>query len=183
MEQKFLVPRRDDAPLPSLPIQDLATNFAHPTYGGINLCVLPSSDVQGPIVEASVACQKVISSVGTLLDNVLPASKAPHLVSHSPRHFGTHLVFTHFSNNTFNLTFWNLVRPEDGPTSRDKSERPFIIPTELNAFAEPPTLTFDIDEAEVAGFGLRGVWRAGAGVQSLKGESVKERSEVWFQRL
>lgn len=146
--------------------------------------MLPSGDTQRPIAEASVACHKVILSVSTLLDDVLPPSNAPRLVSHSPRLWGTHLVFTHFANNTFNVTLWSLVQPADAPTARDKSEQPFILPAELDASVEPPTLTFDIDDkGKLSGFGLRGVWGAGTGVEALRGESIKESSEVWFQSL
>lgn len=82
------------------------------------------------------------------------------------------------------MTAWTVVRPSEEPTSRDKSEEPFIYPAAMELEDDlPPTLTFDVNEdGKVAGFGLQGIWGAGEGVRSPTGDSVRDRSEVWFER-
>jgi hypothetical protein len=35
----------------------------------------------------------------------------------------------------------------------------------------------------IVGLGLRGLWGAGVGVQSPDGETVKDRAEVWLEKV
>lgn len=39
------------------------------------------------------------------------------------------------------------------------------------------------DNQQTLGFSLRGVWGAGDGISSPLGNDVRERAEVWFDRV
>lgn len=147
----------------------------------MELCLLPSGQY-GPGLKESASCRKTLSAVASLLQDRLPPSEAPRFVARFPSLWLSHLVFTHFSHNTFNASTWTVVNPAEEPTSRDKSEEPFVHPAVVKIDDSISTLTFDVNEGGVVGFGLRGVWGAPVGVPSPAGDSVRDRAEVWFER-
>lgn len=179
----MLIPRDKHAHLPTVPIHSLEGRFTHPAYGTAELCQLPPSGSRHHVSQASPSCQAAFK-ISHLLNDILPPSKGPRLVSHFPRLWGTHFVFTHFTNNTFNVTLWNHIQPTDNPMSRDKSEDPFILPVSLDQDVEPPNVTFDVDEeGRIVGLGFRGIWGPGDGVPLPKGNSIQARSDAWFRRI
>lgn len=179
-----MIPRDPNAPLPSVPLDRLAGSYAHPAYGSIELCnFLPNQHPSD--TPTSATCRETISTLAHFLQGGLSTSDGPRFVASFSRAWLTHLEFTHFAYNTFNITAWNIVRPAENPTSRDKSEEPFIHPSVTDELLS--TLTFDVGdpglgESGVVGFGLRGVWGSSTGVDTPDGDSVRERAEVWFQR-
>lgn len=80
------------------------------------------------------------------------------------------LALKHFDGNIFNATMPVLVKAigHDEP----------ILADTMHFQAE-----FEIIDGVVKGFGLwGGLWGAGAGVESGKGETPRQKAEIWFDR-
>lgn len=192
-----LLPRPSDANSTAIPLEALLGQYHHPAYGSIELCPLYIRTSSGSFSPPKLTsfCDKVIaSSYPILSSHLLPnvSESTLRLIAHFPRVWFSHLVFTHFSNDTFNITAFNVIRPAEESTAKDPDEEPFALPWGLDD--QVPTMTFsigvedasDVEEGEgtvVKGFGWRDMWGAGDGISSPSGPTIKEQSEVWFDRV
>ncbi|KAF8309918.1 beta-lactamase/transpeptidase-like protein, partial [Clavulina sp. PMI_390] len=135
-----LIPPSPSAPSPSLPLSKLAGKFSHPAYGTAELCVLPPNHTDSSLIHAghtdSEACRSVLENFLPYYDESKPL---PRLVTYLPRLWGTHFVFTHYSHNTFNITFFGLIDPSKNVslptqerTQNANEGEPFVVPREMD---------------------------------------------------
>lgn len=157
-------------PLPaSRPFASFAGTYSHHAYGTYDICELPSASTA-----PSARCH--ISDVRWKeVQNANVSTGNPSLGVAISAAIGNFIQLDHFSENIFNVTVFEI-------TTAPKSDEIVVVPP---SFDEPkPTLEFSLDQrGQIDGFGLTRVWGEGSGVPLPKGDTVKERAEVWFDRL
>ncbi|KAJ7451980.1 beta-lactamase/transpeptidase-like protein, partial [Mycena latifolia] len=149
----------------SLPISfaDMQGTYRNRGYGrDIALCA-PSA--------AAPHCATVLAA----LNSTFPAAlAAADLVWAWDRIDLSYVTLTHFDGAVFNVTGW-----VEGPTGNASAPLFTYGPVVGGMVVE-----FGVEKDKVAGFGIRGgFWGAGDSVGEPKGNSVKARSEVWFDAL
>ncbi|KAJ7716299.1 hypothetical protein B0H16DRAFT_1339218, partial [Mycena metata] len=156
-------PRPTNPTLPSFSFNGLAGTYHDPGYGSLHLCLVGPGDptkisskarFPPPPARFSSTCTHVLSELEWIYRGV------------------THVALTHFEHDIFNVTGLILI-----PTGNTSDSKPWVQVEVHPGF---------VGEFAVEGklrVGFRGIWGPGAGVQSPKGESVKERAEVWFEKL
>ncbi|KAJ7111488.1 beta-lactamase/transpeptidase-like protein [Mycena epipterygia] len=160
-------PRPENATLPSVPFDVLAGTYHDPAYGTVDLCFV-SRDIESA---ASESCRQLLKEIPTTLPDALDP-QIPTLLARWPAFGITHIALKHFEYNVFNLSGLASI-----PTG-NSSEKPYWVSTEAD-----PSLIAEFSESDgVLGFGLRGLWGAGSGVQSPKGDTVKDRAEAWLEK-
>ena len=147
--------------------------YVNPAYGRYDICPPPSHSSPSPprcsqseeyweLVRTSNTSE---SPVKPSLSMVLPAAGVNYAQLHR------------VSDSVFIASAFEVTTTPRGD-SHSGHER-VVIPQ----FDSEPTMEFLIgDDGSIEGFGLRGIWGAGLGVQSPTGETVRERAEVWFDR-
>jgi hypothetical protein len=86
------------ASLPSVNFTALAGNYNNNGYGGFELCLISP---QNPT--ASRSCQALSSNISTILPGIVDP-KIPTFVAEWNNPWASHLRFTHFNENSFNVT-------------------------------------------------------------------------------
>ncbi|KAL0960872.1 hypothetical protein HGRIS_005887 [Hohenbuehelia grisea] len=158
-------PRPADASSPSVEFASLAGTYENPGYGQFELCYASGNSSQ-----ASEGCQSLLANATTILPGVINAS-IPTYVVRWDRVFGDFFTLTHFNADVFNMSIVASF-----PTGNDTV--PFWTTRRAGSVA-----TFAADD-QGSGFGVAGgLWGAGAGVPDPAGNSVRERSEVWFGKV
>lgn len=158
-------------PAKPLPTQHSITSFAgtysHPTYGVYDFCEPPSPS------ESSSRCH-TSDAFWNEVQHANAAFGQPTLGAAITAAIANFVQLEHFSGNIFNMTLFEI---NNAPTN----DEVVVVPW----FDEPrPTLEFALDEhGEINGFGLTHVWGEGEGVALPEGKTVKERAEIWFDRL
>ncbi|KAJ7025417.1 beta-lactamase/transpeptidase-like protein [Mycena alexandri] len=154
-------PRPTNSTLPSFSFSDLTGTYQDPGHGSLHLCLV------APRHLASKPCRQLMDDFRHLpLDPRLPTLLA------NWKGFGvSHLALTHFEHNLFNVTALSSM-----PTG-NASDSKLWVQVETH-----PSFVGEFAIEGKLGVGFRGFWGAGAGVESPKGESVKERAEVWFEK-
>ncbi|KAF7305423.1 Beta-lactamase class penicillin binding protein [Mycena chlorophos] len=166
------IPRSDDATPPLAPFEQLVGRYHNPGYGSIELCFV-GTDPKG----ATPACRQLVSEIPTTLPGVIDEDM-PTLLSRWEMLGLSHVALTHFDGDVFNVTGLNSKPTGDAST-----------PYWVSIQAAPGILLAEFSRAGDAednggiGIGMRGIWGAGDGVPSPRGESVKERAEIWFERV
>lgn len=97
------------------------------------------------------------------------------------------MQFTHHSGTTFNVSsFFVTTAPipiskSIGPSSETGAPEVVVVPH----FDVVGTAEFVVgDDGQCEGFALNGVWGEGNyDIYPATGETVKERAEVWFERV
>ncbi|TRM58472.1 beta-lactamase/transpeptidase-like protein [Schizophyllum amplum] len=199
-----LLPRPDDATVPSA----LEGRYEDAGYGGLLLCWMgaedisreglknvqediafllsdlkeahlqerhPKEDEAAPAAADTSDCGKLRATAPTVLPGVIDSS-VPTLLAKWDRVWADYIKLAHYDGGLFNVTVLKSV-----PTG-NASEPFWVAGTD-----DDPDLSnaeFAFDEAGGAlGFGLTGgIWGAGAGVPSPKGDTPQARAEVWFTR-
>ncbi|KAF7297526.1 Beta-lactamase class penicillin binding protein [Mycena indigotica] len=157
------IPRSSNATLPTIPFPDLAGMYTDLGYGTMELCFSP---------ESSTSCNELLQEWPTILPGTLNSS-IPTLVARWPIVFGlSHIKLEHFSGNVFNLTILGSRKIDDP----DKPFFPKVI-ADVSMQAE-----FALDGPKL-GVGLCGVWGPGDDIEAPEGSSVKDKAEVWFEKL
>ncbi|KAJ7639711.1 beta-lactamase/transpeptidase-like protein [Mycena polygramma] len=150
------------------PFSAIAGNYRDPGYGTLELClVYPESHRS-----SSEPCLQLVEETPTRLPDTLDHHIPTFLAKW--KGFGvTHVAFTHFDRNLFNVTGLFSI-----PTG-NSSEKPYWVQSETHPgfVAEFSSSFFH------AGIGIRGFWGAGEGVESPQGHSVRDRAEVWFEKI
>ncbi|KAJ6609481.1 beta-lactamase/transpeptidase-like protein [Mycena sp. CBHHK59/15] len=160
-------PRPANATLPSFPFDTLAGTYQDPGYGTIDLCLVsPESESS-----ASESCRQLLEEIPTTLPGTLDP-QIPTLLARWKGFGVTHVSLAHFEHNVFNLSGLSSI-----PTG-NFSDRPYWVSVESD-----PGLVAEFSCDGILGVGLRGLWGAGDGVKSPKGENVKDRSEAWFEKV
>lgn len=163
-------------------------------YGSLDLCPLAVPGVDGDSL--SDGCRRLLASVDTILPGVVQDG-VPTFIVHPSRSsllalpetdphrapcpfctqaelnrtYATHLVLAHHDGQTFNLSTFASLRPVPPATH-------FFASASEDTGANPTVAIF-----EDGGFGvLGGLWGAGEGVEDRQSGSLRERSEVWFNR-
>ncbi|KAK7042563.1 beta-lactamase class penicillin binding protein [Favolaschia claudopus] len=163
-------PRSQQPAPPSVPFSDLAGTYTDPGYGSLDLCLIsPKSLVDSP----SESCSQLIGEIPIQIPSTLDP-EVPTLLARWPAFGMTHVSLAHFERNVFNVTAIFSI-----PTA-NASDKPYWVQTQSD-----PSLVaeFALDDSEKASVGLRGFWGAGEGVESPEGDSVKDRAEVWFEKI
>lgn len=165
LSQPTPTPRPSNATSPDL--SSLAGSYHDPAYGTIELCVVSSS----PDKE-SKACAALRKDAPTILPGAINASSStPTLLAHVNKVFTSHLRLTHFDGAVWNVT--------------ELTSQASL--TELGEFGVGEYGSGDavVAEFDGGGFGVTGgFWGAGEGVADPQaGKTVRERSEVWFERV
>lgn len=158
-------PRPSNASTPDL---SLVPGIYHdPAYQTIELCF-----VSAPPSAESDACAAVRAAAPTILPGAINAS-IPTLLAHVNRLFTSHLRLQHFDGNVWNVTEFTSQASLQGGD--------YYANGAYGASADSVAEFDDVD----GGFGITGgFWGAGEGVRDPQaGVSVKERSEVWFEKV
>ncbi|KAJ7301557.1 hypothetical protein DFH08DRAFT_724166, partial [Mycena albidolilacea] len=142
-------------------------------YGVLELCLVNLSP-EDRIASAS-------ASKSMSYSHALPGILDPHIptfVARWKRYGGrrvTHVSFAHFKHNLFNVTGLLSIPTENS------SDKPYWVQSETYPdFVAEFSLE---DRKSRIGVGLQGFWGAGEGIKSPRGESVKDRAEVWFEKI
>lgn len=154
-------------------LQHLIGSYSHPAYGRYEICPPPSSSLSIHCAESDSHWSEVIkanastftSSVGPVLGAAITAGGA------------NFMTLTHLKEDVFAASFFDIYISPPGA-----STAPVVV---VPQFDRAPNVEFSVGSyAEVEGFAFTGgAWGQGAGVPSPKGRTVKERAEVWFERL
>jgi hypothetical protein len=93
-----------------------------------------------------------------------------------PAILGNYARLYRISGTAFTLSAFEITT-----TPEDAGERKQIV---VPQFGPETTIEFATGkDGNIEGFGLRGIWGAGDGVNSPTGKTVRERAEVWFDRV
>ncbi|KAK7050032.1 hypothetical protein VNI00_005464 [Paramarasmius palmivorus] len=161
-------PRPSNPAPPPLPLEQLAGVYRNLGYGDIELCFVGSNG-------QTDSCRKVLKELPVVLPGGINED-IPTLVARWDRFWSSHVKLEHFDGAMFNVTMLES-RPTD-----DESD-PYWTATPSTG-DEVHTAEFVVDDEGKVGFGITGgVWGAGPGVEGPVGESVKERAEVWFEKI
>lgn len=153
-------------------------------------------------------CHDLLARAGTILPGILNSTSAPSFLIEINRTFISHLLLSHREGLIFDVVRlkalapvvgtpeyqrgeWAVSRSEDGPVEKRQTAE-FAISRTFSA-ARTTDSVVDIEEVDqdqvvVEGLGFRdGFWGAGPGVgdegKLRMDKNVKERSEVWFEKL
>ncbi|KAJ7118438.1 beta-lactamase/transpeptidase-like protein [Mycena crocata] len=161
-------PRPENTILPSFPFDTLVGNYWDPGYGSLDFCLVSS----GWESLASESCHELMKEIPVVLpDTINP--QIPTLLTRYERVGGlSHLSLAHFEGNLFNLSALSSI------STANSSDKPFWVSTTTD-----PSFLAEFSRDGDLGVGFRGIWGAGDGVDSLQGATVKERAEVWFQKV
>ncbi|KAH8827681.1 beta-lactamase/transpeptidase-like protein [Flagelloscypha sp. PMI_526] len=184
---QFLSDRSPRTPRPASPnfpssLSVLEGHYANPSYGKILLCL---------VLSTFPPCKSLVSSVDVLLPGVFPSnSDVPSMVFAKDNVWISHVKLTHFDGALWNASTWRSVEDVAIQGKRwpvrplgEASEDGFVAEFEFEEQREESQRPISMITSHVKGFGLRGVWGAGPGVGSPVGETIVERSEVWFVRM
>ncbi|KAJ7185375.1 beta-lactamase/transpeptidase-like protein [Mycena filopes] len=164
-------PRPTKPSPPSFPMTRLAGIYRHPAYGTLELCHMPESAITPP---SSESCRRLLDEIPTTLPDVLDP-QIPTFVARWRGTDVTHLSLAHFEHNLFNASAFYSVPQHNSSAGYNW----------VTALTDPGLVTeFSFsNEDDSIGVGFRGIWGAGAGVPSPSGATVKDRAEVWFEKI
>lgn len=160
-------------------VESYAGTYSHPTYGVYELCLPPSAEA----TLASTGCARSDEYWGKVEHaNVSLSDDTPALgVSLSAPLFN-YMQLIQRSASVFSAYGFEITTT---PTDlRNKgthnSKRTIVYPI----YNPPATIELSRDsEGRIEGFGMRDIWGAGPSVEQPIGETVRQRAEVWFERL
>lgn len=176
-------PRPADASPPTAGFASLAGKYINPAYGEIELCFVGLT-TDGP---QSASCEEIAKNVNVTLPGAVNASM-PAYVSKWDNAWLSHVVFTHYQGDMFNVTSYmsevsylgNIHIPLKTNGARfeqstgDANEPFWARPAYAGALA--------IFESVGTGFGLTGNFWGAAVTEEPQGVSLMEKSEVWFTK-
>ncbi|KAG7440325.1 beta-lactamase/transpeptidase-like protein [Guyanagaster necrorhizus] len=156
-----IIPRPDNPKPPSALWEGRYKNDA---YGEILLCLVGLESSTLP------ECHKLTDEVYTTLPGAIDLA-IPTLVAKWNKIWASHIVLEHFDGDLYNASALDSIATDDGFWVNQEARDELI------------TAEFVIEEDGV-GFGLTGgIWGAGPGVDPPKGDTVRERAEVWFWKV
>ncbi|KAF9265205.1 beta-lactamase/transpeptidase-like protein [Marasmius fiardii PR-910] len=147
----------------------LEGTYSNPGYGNWTFCFFDPSHNHQP----SDACKDLVANASTILPGGIN-STIPTFVSPSDSIWFNYLKFEHSDGNVFNITGLFSY-----PTLNDPNQ-PF-----WTRVLSAPGLTAEFgSENGTIGVGLSGgVWGAGLDVPDPQGETLRDRSEVWMEKI
>ncbi|KAF5373158.1 hypothetical protein D9758_001587 [Tetrapyrgos nigripes] len=174
-EQIMALPQRPSEPAdPSAPFSSIAGVYNDLAYGRIELCLVTPQGAHN--VTQSDSCRALVDDVPTKLPDV--DTSIPTFVAKWDKLWSTHLVLRHFDGNLFNgSALFSTPILNSSLVNASHSQTYFT-----QSFETLPNAEFAIEDGKAVGFGLTGVWEAGTGIEDPSGDTVQERSEVWFAR-
>ncbi|KAF5380041.1 hypothetical protein D9615_006156 [Tricholomella constricta] len=167
-------PRPANVIQPSTNLTNLAGTYNNDGYGKIELCLLAPENPA-----ASATCQDLAANVSTILPNLLRPG-IPTLVGQVDSPWFSHIVVEHFNADVFNVS---LVIS----TPTNDSSLPYWIFNDKRQSDNGMIGEVDVEGDHVA-LGLAGFWAglwdgAEAGVPKPIGNTVRERAEVYFEKV
>lgn len=163
-------PRPANASMPSVNFTSVAGTYNNLGYGSFELCLVSPNNAA-----ASGSCKALASNVSTILPGAVdPSGKIPTFLAGWNSPAASHLRLTHWNGNTFNVS--GLTSYATGNTSEPYWTAGAHMDTSTGVYAE-----LVVDHHRI-GLAFNGIWGAGVGVQSPKGQTMRERAEVWFDR-
>ncbi|KAJ7615898.1 beta-lactamase/transpeptidase-like protein [Roridomyces roridus] len=178
-DNQAVTPRPTNPALPSVPFISMEGTYSHGAYGAISPCLVQSSP--------SPVCDDVFAS--PVVQRILSVSNSsiPTLIAPFKRTFSTHLRFTHFDANMFNVSvLWSNadVRKEEKYALGEDAE--VLVGFDDRYVAEWVEGNGDRlmnGEGEGDGWAFSGnFWGKAGEVRELVGVA-KEKAEVWFERV
>ncbi|KAH8831956.1 beta-lactamase/transpeptidase-like protein [Flagelloscypha sp. PMI_526] len=194
-----ITPRPTDPTLP-LPSTSFEGTYTNPSYGTVRLCLLNST---------LPSCKTFLSTLPTHLPGIFPENpdpdSPPTLISTLENVYSAYMIISHYEGAVWNLTSRVSVLEEGKRTAvnlfgglvTDGVAVEFGFEPETTNSSRTKSFAYGGREQEVMvssdggyhaplgvkGFGLTGIWGAGASVPPLTREgNVVERSEVWFSK-
>uniref|UniRef100_A0A0W0G336 Beta-lactamase-related domain-containing protein n=1 Tax=Moniliophthora roreri TaxID=221103 RepID=A0A0W0G336_MONRR len=165
--QSKIKPRPENPAPPPVPFEQLSGVYRNLGYGDVEFCFVGGSNTQ--------TCKDVLEDLPTILPGGVQKD-IPTLIAKWDRFRSTHAKLEHFDGPVFNLTTLES-RPTDEPSD------PYWTATPSTG-DEIHKAEFVLDEGKVVGFGITGeFWGAGSEVKDPVGGSVKEKAEVWFDKV
>ncbi|KAF8056683.1 beta-lactamase/transpeptidase-like protein [Lyophyllum atratum] len=167
-------PRPINTTLPSTNFTNLAGTYKNNGYGKIELCLLAPENPA-----PSDSCRELAANVTTTLPGALRPG-IPTLIGQVNSPWFSHIVIEHFNADLFNVSLFIST-----PTN-DTSE-PYWTYNDKRKSDNGMIGELDIEGGNVA-FGLAGFWAglwdgAAAGVPKPSGETVRDRAEVYFEKV
>ncbi|KAJ7615928.1 beta-lactamase/transpeptidase-like protein [Roridomyces roridus] len=176
-ENQAVTPRPTNPASPSVPFISMEGTYSHGAYGAFYPCL-----VQSP---PSPTCADVLGS--PVVQRILSVSNSsiPTLIADFKRTGSTHLRFTHFDANVFNVSvLWSNadVRKKEGYPVGEDGE--VVIGLDSRYVAEWVEGNGDRrGEGEGDGWAFSGnFWGSAGDVRELVGVG-KEKAEVWLERV
>ena len=150
-----------------------AGTYINLAYGRYDICLPP------PHSQSSFARCSKSDKYWELVrrSNVSEESVEPSLGVVLPAVDANYAQLYPISNTAFSVTGFSITTT---PSTSGGEQRPVVA----LAFGYETMVEFAIGkDGNIEGFGFKGIWGAGYGVKSPTGKTVKERAEVWFDRI
>ncbi|KAJ7154577.1 beta-lactamase/transpeptidase-like protein [Mycena filopes] len=168
----FVTPPMTPAPANatiSVPIASLARKYSNIGYGAdIELCAVHPSAAS----PASSACAALVPQLKSNYPGLLANAD---LVWKWGKIAATYMALTHFDGAVFNVSGWVAI-------ATGNVSAPFWAYD--SGLGVSVTAEFDLGQEAVGGFGIRGgLWGSGAGVSDPTGDTVEERSELFYSTV
>ncbi|KAH8826433.1 beta-lactamase/transpeptidase-like protein [Flagelloscypha sp. PMI_526] len=154
---------------PTASMSSIQGTYHNPAYGAVEFCYLPPG--YSVSVTNTSSCQNVMQDVP--LDGI-NRQGINLVVKREDSPVSTHWIVSLWTGNVWNVTSANFF-----PVSNGSSEYWKLFGSATG------TVTLSVNSSSlVDGFGITGgFWDAGEGVVDPQGSSVRERSEVWFDKV
>ncbi|KAL0953877.1 hypothetical protein HGRIS_005051 [Hohenbuehelia grisea] len=169
--QKNLLPRPPDATPPSRGFATLAGLYENPAYGRIEFCYASLATNDSSKAPPSNSCRDLVNRSSTILPGVVE-SGVPTFLARWDRVFGKYVALKHFNGDLFNVTVLNSY-----PTGN--TSRPFwagkMVDDRANA-------RFVADDQGIGLAMINNFWSASK-VGSPEGRTIREKAEVWFEKV
>lgn len=188
------------SPSTRLPVHRLIGTYSHPAYGQYEICPPPSPSVSSsaPLSE-SVRCADSDAHWSEVIKgnaSAFPSSSETKPVLGAALTAGgaNFMTFTHLHDDIFTASFFDIYYAPLSPPNNNNAGTPRVVV--VPHFDRAPNVEFSTGlgrdgtgtgtgTGTVEGFAFTGgAWGQGPGVRSKpKGKTIKERAEVWFDRL
>ncbi|GLB39321.1 putative beta-lactamase [Lyophyllum shimeji] len=167
-------PRPENVTLPSTNFTKLAGTYNNEGYGKIELCLLAPEDPN-----PTASCRDLAANVSTILPGAV-RSGIPILVGAVDSPWFSHIAVEHFNADLFNVSLFISTPTND-------SSQPYWTYNDKRQSDNGMIGEADVEGDKVA-FGLAGFWAglwdgAAAGVPKPTGNTVRERAEVYFEKI
>lgn len=160
---------------PSLNFTDFVGSYMNPGYGQLDFCLINPAPAN-----ASDACQALSANLTTILPGAFTNS-TPTLLAQYDSPWFSHMKLEHFDNNV-----WNISLISSTPTTgNDTASGPFWAYNPRPAGSDQVAVAeFDIADEQI-GLGMTGVWQGilGGGIPPTSGDTVRERAEVYWDKI
>ncbi|KAG6886938.1 hypothetical protein C0995_003070 [Termitomyces sp. Mi166 len=179
-------PRPPNATLPSVPLTSLSGIYDDGGYGESELCYVSSV-----YPTESESCRELNAYLSVILPGAVEPG-VPTFIIRWDSPWASHLKLSHFNENQFNISallsvvslffpvLWlPMLMQGVAQPNKDQESEPFWT---YSSQSPGVNAEFVVNGSHI-GLAFTGIWGAGAGVSDPQGPTVRDRAEVWFDKV